>query len=158
MESINLQGPLRRKDWEEIFACKLKTRHGRFHKKVFKKLMTKSSTLRSSLRQRSRKNDVFFKMTLTEIRKMFYDSYNKPCRYCGTLLDVKNMVCDHIVPIASKGASISTNLEMICRQCNTRKGPLSDKHYARFVHWIAKQPLYVSKYIMRKMAAKEVFR
>ena len=68
------------------------------------------------------------------------------------------MVCDHIIPISGGGESTPKNLQFICKTCNTRKGPLTDEDFKRFLHWIRKQPQDMQVYILRKLAAKEVFR
>jgi len=149
---------LKRKDWESKFASKLKRVHGRYAKRAFHRLMRKSSSLRSSLKKRSREYEVDFKMELYEVRQMLYASYANPCRYCKTQLVVSNMACDHIIAISNGGASIPENLEMVCKTCNTRKGPLDGPDYTRLVKWVNKQPSYMTKYINKKMAAKDIFR
>ena len=158
MVHIGSQAPLKRKHWEQKFFNKLKKLHGHYHKRVFHRLMNKSSTLRSSLKRRSKDFEVEFDIALNEIRTMLYRSYGKSCKYCKTQLNVTNMVCDHITPISAGGPSIKKNLEMICKSCNIRKGPMTGKDFQRFVNWLTKQPVYVAKFIKRKMAAKDVFR
>ena len=113
--------------WEHKFMPKLKRFHGTHSKKVFHRLMKKSSSLRSSLKRRSRDYEVTFSCTLSEIREMLYNSYGKKCKYCKKTLLIDNMVCDHTHPISHGGASIIPNLQIICKSCNTKKGPLTDK-------------------------------
>ena len=158
MASTSLQEPLKRKGWEKKFFKKLKRLHGHFHKRVFHRLMNKSSTLRSSLKRRSRDYEVLFEISLEEIRYLLYNSYGKKCKYCSTQMNVTNMVCDHITPISAGGPSIEDNLQMICKSCNIRKGPMTGTDFSRFIAWLKKQPAYMSKYIKRKMAAKETFK
>ena len=111
----------------------------------------------SSLKKRSKEYEVKFSISLTEIREMLYFAYNKPCKYCKKKLDVTNMVCDHIVPLSSGGPSISQNLEMICKRCNIRKGPLTGREYRIFIEFLEKQPKHVQDYVYRKLAGKEMF-
>jgi 5-methylcytosine-specific restriction protein A len=120
--------------------------------------MNKSSTLRSSLKRRSRDYEVEFNVTLNEVREMLYVAYGQPCKYCKTQMNVSNMVCDHTSPISAGGPSIISNLQMICKTCNIKKGPMTGKDFKRYIAWVNKQPAYMTKYINRKLAAKEVFK
>lgn len=112
---------------EEVYEKLLPT-HGTHSKRMFHRLMKKSSTLKSSLKKRSKEYEVIFNISLTEIREMLYQAYNKPCKYCKKKLDVTNMVCDHKHPISSGGGSFKSNLQMICASCNTKKVPLQIKN------------------------------
>ena len=145
------------KEWETKFMKKLRPTHGTHAKRMFHRLMKKSSTLKSSLKKRSKEYEVIFNISLTEIREMLYKAYNRPCKYCKKKLDVTNMVCDHKHPISSGGGSFKSNLQMICASCNTRKGPLTDKQYCRFIAFIVKQDEQVCGYILRKLAKSDVF-
>jgi hypothetical protein len=142
--------------WKKKFFPKLKQCHGTHAKKIFHRLMNKSSSLRSTLKRRSKDYEVEFEITLIEIRNMLYDSYGKTCRYCANRLDVTNMVCDHIQPISSGGPSVPENLQMICKRCNTRKGPLSHDSYKKLIVWLEKQSRDTRNYILRKLASKDV--
>ena len=136
---------------------KLRPTHGTHAKRMLHRLMKKSSTLKTSLKKRSKEYEVLFSISLTEIRKMLYSAYNKPCKYCKKKLDVTNMVCDHKHPLSSGGGSFKRNLQMICASCNTKKGPLTDKEYIIFLKWISKQDDRMKSYILRKLAKSDVF-
>ena len=142
--------------WKQKFFPKLKKYHGNHTKKVFHRLMNKSSSLRSTLKKRSRDYEVDFEVSLLELREMIYEAYGKQCRYCTNRLDVTNMVCDHVQPISSGGPSIKINLQMICKRCNTRKGPLAHGEYHKLIVWLGKQGEDMSNYILRKLASKAV--
>jgi len=144
-------------DWENKFLPLLKEFHGTHSQGVFHRLMKKSSTLRSTLKRRSKEYEVEFNISLATIRELFLSNYGSPCKYCSSILDVRNMVCDHVVPLSCGGPSTLSNLEMICRRCNTRKGPLTSKEYAEVVNWLSLQPEQVSSYIYRKLSGKEMF-
>ena len=107
----------------------LRKKHGTHSKRIFHRLMKKSSTLRATLKRRSKEYEVVFEISLPTIRNILLRHYGKRCIYCPNILDVSNMVCDHIVPLSSGGPSISNNLEMICKRCNIRKGPLTGREY-----------------------------
>ena len=150
--------PKEAKKWEKMFTPLLKKHHGHYAKKIYHRLMIKSSSLRSGLRRRSQDYEVEFAITLSQIRDMMYSCYGKPCRYCKNKLDVSTMGCDHTIPISNGGESTPKNLQFICKTCNTRKGPLANEDFKRFLRWIRKQPQDVQAYILRKVSAKEVFR
>ena len=144
-------------DWESLFTKRLYPLHKNHTKRIYHRLMKKSSTLKSSLKRRSREYEVEFKISLTEIRQLLYKSYGKPCLYCDETLVVSNMVCDHIIPLSMGGGSIIKNLHIVCGRCNTRKGPLTDKDYRKFLKSLSYLPEDVVKYVLRKLAKSEVF-
>ena len=144
-------------DWEVKFLPLLRKHHGTHAQGVFHRLMKKSSTLRSTLKRRSREYEVEFNIALATIRELFLSNYGSSCKYCTSILDVRNMVCDHMVPLSNGGDSILENLEMICKRCNTRKGPLTTKEYNGVVKWLSTQKEWVRGYIYRKLSGKDVF-
>ena len=141
--------------WENKFSKKLKRHHKHFAKKVFHRLMKKSSTLRTTLKRRSKEYEVEFKISLTEVRELLYKAYGRKCRYCNTTLLVSNMACDHIQPLSLGGNSTPENLQMICRRCNTRKGPLTDREFTKLLKWLSKQTIGLTKYVLRKLASRD---
>jgi len=144
-------------DWEAKFLPLLKQFHGTHSQGVFHRLMKKSSSLRSTLKRRSKEYEVQFNISLKYIRKLFLSNYGRPCRYCIRILDIRNMVCDHVVPLSHGGPSTPENVEMICNRCNTRKGPLTSVQYVSVITWLNTQPEQVSSYIYRKLSGKEMF-
>ena len=144
--------------WEEKFLPKLKKHHGNRCKGVFHRLMKKSSTLRTSLKRRSKEYEVLFDISLKEIRELILSAYGKQCRYCRVILKVNNMVCDHCIPLSHGGASVISNLQIICARCNTRKGPLTDKIFRKLLAWLKRQNQNTRDYILRKLAKSDVFK
>ncbi len=141
--------------WEKKFSKKLKKHHGTYAKKTFHRLMKKSSTLRSTLKRRSKEYEVKFEISLEEIRELLFRVYGRPCNYCRQKLVINNMVCDHILPISMGGTSTPENLQIICRRCNTRKGPLTDRLFRKLLRWLSKQDLDLSKYVLRKLSSRD---
>ena len=148
----------RMKFWEDKFFPKLRKHHGNRAKGVFHRLMKKSSTLRTSLKRRSKEYEVMFDISLKEIRELIYTQYGKGCKYCKNILNVRNMVCDHSIPLSHGGESVKNNLQMICARCNTRKGPLTDKAYGKLLAWLKRQNKNTRDYILRKLARSDVFK
>jgi 5-methylcytosine-specific restriction endonuclease McrA len=53
------------------------------------------------------------------VRRMVFMRDGYRCRYCGSPF---NLQLDHIVPYSWGGFSAPTNLQVLCRACNRRKG------------------------------------
>tara|TARA_X000001382_G_scaffold1563_1_gene1900 strand:+ start:21173 stop:21607 length:435 start_codon:yes stop_codon:yes gene_type:complete len=137
---------------KEQFKEKLYPIHKTFWNKAYKKLSSKMSTLMSSLKRRSIEANVKCTIDKTDIRKMFYDIYGKGCCYCDKRLDYRNIACDHIIPLAKNGPSTKENLQLICKTCNTRKGPLDEQDFILLMQLVGGLPDELNKYVMRKLA------
>ena len=139
---------LSKTDFEEV----LKPVHKTHWKNAYRKLSSKMSSLKSSLNHRSKECNVKCEITSPEIRQMFYDSYGKGCGYCGKRLTIYTIVCDHIVPLSKKGESTVENLQLICKQCNARKGPLNEPDFAILIQLVLELPEDIKNYVMKKLA------
>ena len=137
---------------KERFKLVLFPIHKTFWERVHKKLLRKISTLKSSLKRRSHECGVIFDITSKDLKELFLEFYGKECRYCDKILRINTIVCDHIVPLSKGGDSIKENLQLICRSCNSRKGPLNEKDFLNIVKWISKQSIEVKQYLLRKLA------
>tara|TARA_Y100000310_G_C20580164_1_gene762559 strand:+ start:586 stop:1023 length:438 start_codon:yes stop_codon:yes gene_type:complete len=137
---------------KERFKQVLYPIHKTFWERVHKKLLRKISTLKSSLKRRSYDNGVIFDISSKDLKELFLDFYGKECRYCDKILRINTIVCDHIVPLTKGGDSTKGNLQLICRSCNSRKGPLDEKDFLKIVKWISKQSMEVKQYLLRKLA------
>lgn len=51
------------------------------------------------------------------------------CTYCGHRRAAYSMEIDHMVPVVKGGSNDIGNLQVICRQCNLRKGQQTDKEF-----------------------------
>lgn len=137
---------------KDKFREKLVEVHGRQWNRAWKRLSRKASALKQSLKKRSEEYDVLFDVSLDDIKKLFYLAYNKKCKYCDKTLNVRNMVCDHIIPLSKQGKSIPKNLQMICKTCNTRKGALKEKDFKYILSWLSEQTEEISKYVLSKLS------
>ena len=106
----------------------------------------------SSLKRRSKEADVPCTIDKDGIRKMFYDVYGTGCKYCDKRLDYRNIACDHIIPLVKNGPSSVDNLQLICKTCNTRKGPLNEEDFLLLIQLIGELPEELTIYVMRKLA------
>jgi len=137
---------------QSAFREKLVSIHGRQWHKAWLRLSRKASALKQALRKRSKMHQVLFEIELEDIKKMFYDAYGESCKYCDRILNVSTMVCDHIIPLSKDGESTPKNLQIICKQCNTRKGPLKEKDFCLILAWVKEQTKEVQSYILKKLA------
>ena len=137
---------------EAKFEKVLEPIHKHFWKRVYTKLRKKISTLKTSLKKRAEEHEVSASIKSGELRDLFLKHYGKPCRYCKRKLTIKNMVCDHVVPLVKGGGSDIDNLQLICKSCNTRKGPLDEKSFRRILKWLSRNDEEVREYVLRKLA------
>lgn len=137
---------------KETFREVLEPHHRTYWKIAYTKLQRKMQSLKSSLKKRSEDNNVLFKIDMEELRDMFFNSYGKGCKYCDRKMTLKNMVCDHIVPLTKGGESTVKNLQLICKSCNTRKGPLNEKDFIELVDWVSELKEETKEYVLRKLA------
>lgn len=135
-------------DFEKV----LRPVHGNFWQKAYKKLTRKISTLKSSLKRRSLEANVKFEIELIDLKKMFINAYGKECKYCQKTLTYRNIACDHIIPISKNGDSTVDNLQLICKTCNTRKGPLNEDDFELLIDLIIELPNEMRDYLMIKLA------
>ena len=54
-----------------------------------------------------------------EVVGLVYMRYNGCCCKCGSK---KNLQLDHIIPFSKGGSSEPDNLQLLCRECNLKKG------------------------------------
>ena len=137
---------------KEMFKEVLEPHHRTYWKIAYTKLQRKMQSLKSSLKKRSEESNVLFKIDMEDLRKMFYKSYGQSCKYCRKKLTIRNMVCDHIIPLAKNGDSTVDNLQLICKSCNTRKGPLDEKDFIELIMWVETLKEETQEYVLRKLA------
>ena len=137
---------------KEDFEKVLVPIHGAYWQRAYKKLLRKMSVLKSSLKRRSIDADVKFQIELPELKKMFLKTYGGECNYCSKILTYRNIACDHIIPLSKGGDSVIENLQLICKTCNTRKGPLDEKDFSMLLQLVIELPEEISKYVLRKLA------
>ena len=137
---------------KEAFQEVLEPHHRTYWKIAYTKLQRKMQSLKSSLKKRSEDSDVLFDISMDELRTMFYNSYGDGCKYCDKKMTLRNMVCDHIIPLAKGGDSVIDNLQLICKSCNTRKGPLDEDDFKYLMEWVDQLKDETKEYVLRKLA------
>lgn len=64
------------------------------------------------------------------------------CVYCGHRRIARNFDIDHIVPAIRGGSNDASNLQVICRPCNQRKGMQTDDEFrTRYSRLVPASPL-----------------
>ena len=126
--------------------------HKTHWKKAQKKLRAKISNLKSSLKKRSEEHNVPCTITTPELKSLFTNIYGEGCKYCNKQLTIKTIACDHIIPLSKKGPSTVDNLQLICKTCNIRKGPLDEEDFHLLMELVLELPQEISRYVLRKLA------
>ena len=67
---------------------------------------------------------------------------NNTCVYCGNRRIASSMDIDHIIPVVRGGSNDESNLQVICRLCNQRKGLQTDDEFrARYARLVPQRQL-----------------
>ena len=76
---------------------------------IFKSLLTSSH---------NRKRRISLSAHKSLLEKLL-SKYNFKCVYCGK---TRNLTIDHIRPVSRGGSDKFSNLQILCKQCNSKKG------------------------------------
>ena len=64
------------------------------------------------------------------------------CSYCGHRRIARSMDIDHMTPVSRGGSNNESNLQVICRPCNQRKGMMTDREFRyRYARLVPSHPL-----------------
>ncbi|MDA3815263.1 MAG: HNH endonuclease [Patescibacteria group bacterium] len=92
-----------------------------------------------------------------DIENFIMSSLGKKCIYCNEVLDVKNMSLDHDTPLGRDGELSLTNLKIICKRCNCRKGIMRRLEYKALLEFILTLPEEARKYVLRKLSSRDMW-
>lgn len=127
--------------WKAANPDKVKEFAGKYREKHNLELRRKNVEYRQSnptdpktrvireARRRTRKLECGGSFTKTDIEKLLHSQMGK-CVYCKISIATKYSV-DHIIPLALKGTSNPSNLQLLCRPCNSSKGGRDPIVFAR---------------------------
>ncbi len=134
--------------WRERTFKEFKQRKLKIQRKSIHKLQTRINNATRTLN--ARKNHVFdwsFKI----VSKRVISAIGYPCKYCEKQLHWKKWSLDHKKPVERGGTNAQSNIQVICTQCNRRKGTLSHKHFSKLIKFLKPYPR-MFKEIMQRLA------
>ena len=65
------------------------------------------------------------------VRKYVFERDRYCCQSCGRTHEQTELTIDHIIPLAKGGSNDISNLQTLCRRCNTRKCDSIDPRFRR---------------------------
>lgn len=133
-------------------TAKLKRIHKNHWKTAYEKLLKKAYNLRQKLQERGEEHDLETTIETGDLHQLLHSTYGQPCPYCKAQLKYQNMSCDHIVPLEQGGTNNLQNLRVVCKRCNTRKGPLTHQEYTTLLRFLQTMPALSRSYVLRKLA------
>jgi len=66
-----------------------------------------------------------------DYRDALFTKQKGKCMYCGRRRTKRELHIDHKNPVARGGSNSLSNLQLLCSECNTRKGKLTDGEFRR---------------------------
>lgn len=67
-----------------------------------------------------------------EVRRYLLERNNYRCQSCGKATQEGELTVDHIIPLANGGSNDISNLQTLCRSCNSRKKHSFDSRFDRY--------------------------
>lgn len=97
------------------------------------------------------------------LEKLISEAIDKPCKYCGEKITMKNMQVDHIIPLRRakikhneyteeelKVLYSKENIQIICKSCNKIKGDLTEADFIWLMDVLSPRP-DVKKEVLKRM-------
>jgi 5-methylcytosine-specific restriction enzyme A len=66
-----------------------------------------------------------------EVKQYLLERNNYQCQSCGKVAQDTKLTIDHITPLAKGGSNDISNLQILCRSCNSRKKHSFDSRFDR---------------------------
>ena len=66
--------------------------------------------------------DLSFRLFDKKMKRQAYERQGGICPDCGKHFELEEMEADHITPWKDGGVTTAENCQMLCRECNRRKG------------------------------------
>lgn len=58
------------------------------------------------------------------MKQKAFEIQNGKCTICEKAFEISDMEGDHITPWAKGGKTVTENCQMLCKECNRRKGSI----------------------------------
>ena len=71
------------------------------------------------------------KATPKRVKELLYKDQDGRCMYCGRKFAIHYLHIDHKIPTTRHGSNRTTNKQLLCSRCNTRKGKKTDGEFRR---------------------------
>ncbi|MBD3886622.1 HNH endonuclease [Phormidium tenue FACHB-886] len=68
----------------------------------------------------------------SEVRQYLLERNNYHCQSCGKAAQDVELTVDHIISLATGGSNDISNLQILCRSCNSRKKHSYDSRFDRY--------------------------
>lgn len=135
---------------------KIKAAHKRKPMSVYARVKQKLTYLVSNMKVRTEKVDRMMLVTKDQLSDLVAEAYGTSCKYCDEQLTYKNYVCDHIFPLSRGGESEKSNLQIICKRCNTQKGPMLEEEFIALLALINTFTEESKSYAKRKLSKASI--
>jgi len=124
-------------------------------KKRHRLFMQRTLNVYSAMRRRADKlkSNAKLVFTIERFREAVEAKIGTSCRYCGTFLTLKNFSADHNIPLERGGLWRFSNINIICRSCNTAKGRMTGDEFWQFMMQLEEFDPVVKNEILGRLKA-----
>ena len=63
------------------------------------------------------------------LKRELFQTQDRRCMYCGARKTLANFDIDHMDPVVRGGSNAKSNLQLLCKPCNQRKGMSTDQEF-----------------------------
>jgi len=128
--------------------------YGKRPKDVAIKLYDVLAQMIYSDRGRCKKEGFVSELTIEGLVDLLSLYLGKPCKFCGEVIDHKNIGLDHVVPFYFCKESKIGNVQFICKRCNCRKSTCSDSGFKKVMDVVMSLDVDDRKYVLGKLTAR----
>lgn len=111
----------------------------------------------ASCRTRDKKYDRETHITIGMLRELAKEKIGSLCPYCEVIIDHNNISFDHILPLSRGGESSISNVQFVCRTCNTQKDKMLDNEFLKLKQFILTLSPESQTYVNKKLSMQGGF-
>jgi 5-methylcytosine-specific restriction endonuclease McrA len=103
-----------------------------------------------------RKNQIPIEFTKPELEDWLWAQIGLhaiPCPYCGTPIDILSLTLDHRMPREIGGAFNLFNLQVVCVDCNNRKGSMTAEGFSALIEFSRTQSQHDRTVLLARLKA-----